>query len=61
HRRSSIALAMGSGYVAEMKCEVTFTRFLHWTAVLCSLIGIIIALLLSIMIYSILKSRAYLE
>ncbi|VDO82204.1 unnamed protein product, partial [Schistosoma mattheei] len=46
-------------YVAEMKCQVTFTRFLHWTAVLCSLIGIVIALLLSIMIFSILKSRAY--
>ncbi|XP_018644958.1 hypothetical protein Smp_143310 [Schistosoma mansoni] len=50
---------LNNEYVAEMKCEVTFTRFLHWTAVLCSLIGIIIALLLSIMIYSILKSRAY--
>ncbi|VDP56350.1 unnamed protein product [Schistosoma curassoni] len=46
-------------YVAEMKCQVTFTRFLHWTAVLCSLIGIVIALLLSIVIFSILKSRAY--
>ncbi|CAH8488534.1 unnamed protein product [Schistosoma margrebowiei] len=46
-------------YVAEMKCQITFTRFLHWTAILCSLIGIVIALLLSIMIFSILKSRAY--
>ncbi|KAH8849530.1 hypothetical protein KSF78_0000207 [Schistosoma japonicum] len=45
-------------YVAEMECQVTFTRFLHWTALICSLIGIIIALLLSITIFFIMKSRA---
>uniref|UniRef100_A0A094ZRU0 Fibronectin type-III domain-containing protein n=1 Tax=Schistosoma haematobium TaxID=6185 RepID=A0A094ZRU0_SCHHA len=61
HRQqSSINIPkLDNEYVAEMKCQVTFTRFLHWTAVLCSLIGIVIALLLSIMIFSILKSRAY--
>ncbi|CAH8482995.1 unnamed protein product [Schistosoma intercalatum] len=61
HRQqSSINIPkLDNEYVAEMKCQVTFTRFLHWTAVLCSIIGIVIALLLSIMIFSILKSRAY--
>ncbi|KAK4472837.1 hypothetical protein MN116_002711 [Schistosoma mekongi] len=49
---------MNDEYVAEMECQVTFTRFLHWTALLCSLIGIIIALLLSITIFFIMKSRA---
>uniref|UniRef100_A0AA85JSY9 Fibronectin type-III domain-containing protein n=1 Tax=Trichobilharzia regenti TaxID=157069 RepID=A0AA85JSY9_TRIRE len=60
HRLHSINMPkMNDEYVAEMKCQVTFTQFLHWTAILCSLIGIIIALILSITIFLVLKSRAY--
>ncbi|CAH8825535.1 unnamed protein product [Trichobilharzia szidati] len=60
HRLHSINIPkMNDEYVAEMKCQVTFTQFLHWTAILCSLIGIIVALILSIIIFLVLKSRAY--
>ncbi|KAF5398836.1 hypothetical protein PHET_08093 [Paragonimus heterotremus] len=51
-----VPLIRGAGtYVAEMECRVAFTKFVHWSALISSLVGISVAVLISLLIFVMLR------
>ncbi|KAF7261789.1 hypothetical protein EG68_00620 [Paragonimus skrjabini miyazakii] len=51
-----VPLIRGAGtYVAEMECRVAFTKFVHWSAFISSLVGISVAVLISLLIFVMLR------
>ncbi|KAF6774670.1 hypothetical protein AHF37_05710 [Paragonimus kellicotti] len=47
-----VPLIRGAGtYVAEMECRAAFTKFVHWSAFISSLVGISVAVLISLFIF----------